>query len=147
MSDETIAKRIHDAYSTYVRLRWDLFEAVEKIVGEDRVEDTHVESDSQHDNSIEIVLSDGVTLTDAQRAEILKLGFSRIWSDVHSRRDADLARLRAHIKRLEAVLRWTHESYCTAAWADRGLHAPECLLFEIADAAALSRPPEGGGAS
>lgn len=41
------------------------------------------------------------------------------------------AALEAEIARLNGVLRGTHEHYCTSAWTDRGLHAPECLLFEI----------------
>lgn len=32
---------------------------------------------------------------------------------------------------LERAVRETHKNYCTAAWTDRGLHAPECLLYEL----------------
>lgn len=42
-------------------------------------------------------------------------------------------RLVAEVERLRAVLRWTHTTYCTEAWTDRGLHAPECLLYEIGE--------------
>lgn len=35
------------------------------------------------------------------------------------------------LERLRNVLRWTHSSYCTEDWTARGLHAPECLLYEI----------------
>lgn len=41
--------------------------------------------------------------------------------------------LRAEVERLRSVLRWTHETYCTEAWTSRGLHAPECLLYEIGE--------------
>lgn len=40
---------------------------------------------------------------------------------------------RGEALRLREVLRRTHASYCTAAWTDRGLHASECLLYELSD--------------
>lgn len=45
-------------------------------------------------------------------------------------RDKQITELLEEIKRLEAVLQWTHDTYCTPAWTDRDLHAPECLLEE-----------------
>ena len=42
-----------------------------------------------------------------------------------------IAKLRAEIERLRGILRQTHTAYCTSDWTDRGLHAPECLLYEI----------------
>ena len=39
--------------------------------------------------------------------------------------------LRAEVERLRNAIRHTHESYCAADWTDRGLHAPECLLYEL----------------
>jgi hypothetical protein len=50
--------------------------------------------------------------------------------DVHviaDQRDAALQ----EIERLRAVLAATHRIYCTATYTDRGMHAPECLLYEI----------------
>jgi hypothetical protein len=37
----------------------------------------------------------------------------------------------ARVKELSAVIEQTHTNHCTAAWTDRGLHSPECLLFEL----------------
>jgi hypothetical protein len=37
----------------------------------------------------------------------------------------------AEIRRLRDVIEMTHTLHCTPAWTDRGLHAPECLLYEI----------------
>jgi hypothetical protein len=37
------------------------------------------------------------------------------------------------VERLRAVLRTTHANYCTPAYTERGLHAPECLLYEVED--------------
>lgn len=52
---------------------------------------------------------------------------------VAARNDAPgiIRELQAEVDRLRAVLRHTHTNYCTAAWTDRDLHAPECLLYEI----------------
>lgn len=41
--------------------------------------------------------------------------------------------LREEVARLNAVLRWTHETYCTEAYTSRGRHAPTCLLSEVDD--------------
>jgi hypothetical protein len=37
----------------------------------------------------------------------------------------------AELERLRDVLRQTHERHCTDAWTSRGLHAPDCLAFEV----------------
>lgn len=39
--------------------------------------------------------------------------------------------LEAELLRLRSVLRQTHVNHCTEAWTGRGLHAPECLLYEV----------------
>ena len=39
----------------------------------------------------------------------------------------------AEAERLRSVLRQTHANYCEAAWTDRGLHAPECLIEHLDD--------------
>lgn len=39
--------------------------------------------------------------------------------------------LEAELLRLRAVVKQTHANYCTEAWTDRGLHAPECLAYEM----------------
>lgn len=39
----------------------------------------------------------------------------------------------AEVERLRNCLRWTHETYCTSAYTNRGLHAPECMLYEVED--------------
>ena len=50
---------------------------------------------------------------------------------VEAERDA----LREQVARLHDVLRQTHTTYCDEIWTSRDLHAPECLLEEIEDAA------------
>ena len=50
-----------------------------------------------------------------------------------------LAAAEAEAERLRGVLRQTHGNYCVAAWTDRGLHAPECLI-EYLDDDEPSRP-------
>jgi hypothetical protein len=37
----------------------------------------------------------------------------------------------AEVERLRAVIRETHDIYCSDAYTDRGMHAPECRLYEI----------------
>jgi len=44
---------------------------------------------------------------------------------------ARIAELEAENERLSTAIRQTHTNYCTEAWTDRGLHAPECLLYEL----------------
>lgn len=39
---------------------------------------------------------------------------------------------RKELDRLRAVILSTHETYCNEMYTSRGLHAPECLLHEIA---------------
>lgn len=34
---------------------------------------------------------------------------------------------------LSIAIHQQHVNYCTADWTDRGLHAPECLLYELDD--------------
>lgn len=82
---ETLAERVHDAYSRY-RMAWldELEEAIGAIVGEDRLRCAHVEHDSQNDNSVEIVLQGGAQLTDEERAKIKALGFSTVYNDARS---------------------------------------------------------------
>lgn len=53
------------------------------------------------------------------------------------------AGLQAEVERLREVLRHTHEDYCIEAYAGRGLHAPECLLFEVAESVAGEQPGAG----
>ena len=60
-----LANKIHRAYSDYGNLEYELFDAIEAIVGEGNVEDSHVECDSVYDSSVEIVMADGVALTQA----------------------------------------------------------------------------------
>ena len=105
----SLAKKIHDAYSNYGKLEWELFEAIEAIAGEDNVEDSHVECDSVYDGSVEIVMADGVALTDEHRKQILALGFARIWCDgsyprkiTLAARAAELAQLRAELAEVKA---------------------------------------------
>lgn len=51
----------------------------------------------------------------------------------HDRLAGENAKLRAAHDRLNASLRWTHETYCDSAYTDRGLHAPECMLHDVED--------------
>lgn len=104
----TLAQRIRSAYTEYGQLEWDLFEAIEKIVGENNVEDTHVECDSVYDSSVEVVMAEGKELTKEHREKILALGFARIWCDGRYRRSEATAAakgLAARLSRLEAVVR------------------------------------------
>jgi hypothetical protein len=45
----------------------------------------------------------------------------------------ELTRLREVIKDLREVIEDTHTKYCTEAYTGRGLHASECLLYELPD--------------
>lgn len=56
--------------------------------------------------------------------------------DVQAQIDAT----KAEIARLEAVLRWTHTTYCPGGYEERGLHAPECLIEEIDDSDGRHEP-------
>jgi len=50
---------------------------------------------------------------------------------LYARACARIAELEAENERLSTAIRQTHTNYCTEAWTDRGLHAPECLLYEL----------------
>lgn len=82
---DTLADRVHDAYSRY-RMVWldELEEAIGAIVGEDRLRCAHVEHDSQNDNSVEVVLEGGAPLTEDERAKIKALGFSMVYNGARS---------------------------------------------------------------
>lgn len=53
-------------------------------------------------------------------------------------------KLRAEVRRLNAVLQQTHVNHCIDAYTKRGLHAPECLQDEIADAIRAAQDEPGG---
>lgn len=94
MSEQNLAQRIHAAYTTYRRLGSELWDAIVEIVGEERLEDAHVESDSQYDNSVEVALVGNARLTDEEREKIKALGFSIVWNDELCSRD-NTAEIRA----------------------------------------------------
>ena len=61
----------------------------------------------------------------------LQLEYLKAWADeVVAVQQATIDAQATEIQRLRDVLQWTHEAYCTPAWTDRDLHAPECLLDE-----------------
>jgi len=62
---------------------------------------------------------------DEARAEVVACARSQ------SEADDAIEQLDAEVERLREVLRWTHDTYCSEAYTDRGLHAPGCLLYEV----------------
>jgi len=57
------------------------------------------------------------------------------FNDLMDRNQSDLKdaaeKMIDEITRLREVIKSTHTTYCTHDWTSRGLHAPECLLYEL----------------
>lgn len=90
MSDataKTLAEKVFEAQRAYYDAHHDLDEAVIAIFGgldNCRAENWGVEQDSDYDNSIEVRMREGCTLSDDERSALRALGFSLVWNDERS---------------------------------------------------------------
>lgn len=63
--------------------------------------------------------------------------------DKKRRAEAERDAAIAELERLRSALRMTHVTYCTPAYTERGLHAPECLAYEVGAALAAAGATSG----
>lgn len=92
-------------------------------------------------NCIHRQAKDFLTEVSTLRAEVARLSEQLHQTDIDCQTahaeweaaDQECERLRARVDDLEAAIRWTHDTYCDESWTGRGLHAPECLLYELED--------------
>jgi len=64
---------------------------------------------------------------------IAKMRFDKMLEDNHYNLKYAVEKMLDELTRLREVIKDTHTKYCTEAYTGRGLHAPECLLYELPD--------------
>lgn len=68
---------------------------------------------------------------EASNPSIAKIRFDDMLDNYNNDMKSCVGKMLDEITRLREVIRSTHTTYCTHDWTSRGLHAPECLLYEL----------------
>jgi hypothetical protein len=70
---------------------------------------------------------------EAANPVVAKMRFDKMLEDNHYNLKYAVEKMLDELTRLREVIKHTHINYCTEAYTSRGLHAPECLLYELPD--------------